>query len=191
MQTNSLRIWGNPVPFYLVYFSLLFWAKTIYYWRYCMSYGSNTRVVLLNEQFAKLLLFAFSSGFSNGSPKLVNLLHNYRGVESEDRYNPVINKLVDAMYLSEASTTYYDGKKIVFGTLGWYKEVNFIFTPEMGKIEIVDSETEELLVSTKLPGVLEELCYMVKSLADEILGKSKDFKAVPSRDGHDLKRTYK
>lgn len=156
-----------------------------------MSYGSNTRVALLNEQFAKLLLFAFSSGFFNDSPKLVKLLHDYRGVESEVRYNPVINKLVDAMYLSEASTTYYDGKKIVFGTLGWYKEVNFIFTPEMGKIEIVDSETEELLVSTKLPGVLKELCYMVKSLADEILGKSKDFKAVPSRDGHDLKRTYK
>ena len=82
-----------------------------------MSYGSNTRVALLNEQFAKLLLFAFSSGFFHGGPKLVNLLHNYRGVESEDRYNPVINKLVDAMYLSEASTTYYDGKKIVFGTL--------------------------------------------------------------------------
>lgn len=95
------------------------------------------------------------------------------------------------MYLSEASTTYYDGKKIVFGTIGWYKEVNFIFTPEIGKIEIVDSETGEILVSTKLPGVLKELCYMVKALADEILGKSKDFKAVPSRDGHDLKRTYK
>ena len=191
MQTNSLGAWGNPVPFYLVYFSLLLGKGYLFYWRYYMSYGSNTRVALLNEQFAKLLLFAFSSGFSHGSPKLVNLLHNYRGVESEDRYNPVINKLVDAMYLSEASTTYYDGKKIVFGTLGWYKEVNFIFTPEMGKIEIVDSDTEELLVSTKLPGVLGELCYMVKSLADEILGKSKDFKAVPSRDGHDLKRTYK
>ena len=156
-----------------------------------MSYGSNTRVALLNEQFARLLLFAFSSGFSNGSPKLTKLLHDYRGVESEVRYNPVINKLVDAMYLSEVSTAYYDGKKIIFGTHGWYKEVNFVFTPDMGKIEIADSETGEILVSTKLPVVLEELCYMVKDLADEILGKSKDFKAVPSRDGHDLKRTYK
>ena len=95
------------------------------------------------------------------------------------------------MHLSEVSTAYYDGKKIIFGTHGWYKNVNFIFTPQEGKIEIVDSETGEILVSTKLTGSLHEHCYMVKALADEILGKSKDFKAVPSRDGHDLKRTYK
>ena len=73
---------------------------------------------------------------------------------------------------------------------GWYKEVNFIFTPEMGKIEIVDSETDEILVSTKLPGVLEELCYMVKDLADEILGQSKSFHAIPSSNGYDLERKY-
>lgn len=156
-----------------------------------MSYGSNTRVALLNEQFAKLLLLSFSSGFIQGSPKLVKLLHEYRGVESQGGQNPVINQLVNAMYLSEVSTAYYDGKKIIFGTHGWYKNVNFVFTPQEGKIEIVDGETGEILVSTKLPGSLHEHCYMVKALADEILGKSKDFKAVPSRDGHDLKRTYK
>ena len=52
-----------------------------------MSYDSNTKVALLNEQFSKLLLVAFSSGFiQGGNSKLVNLLHNYRGVESESRY---------------------------------------------------------------------------------------------------------
>ena len=156
-----------------------------------MSHDSNTKVALLNERFSKLLLFAFSSGFSIGSPKLVTLLHEYRGVESQTLYNSVLNKLVDAMHLSEVSTAYYDGKKIIFGTHGWYKQVNFVFTPDMGKIEIADSETGEILVSTKLPGSLHEHCYMVKELADEILGKSKDFKAVPSRNGHDLKRTYR
>lgn len=156
-----------------------------------MSHDSNTKVALLNERFAKLLLLSFSSGFINGSPKLVKLLHEYRGVESQGSQNPVINQLVNAMYLSEVSTAYYDGKKIIFGTYGWYKQVNFVFTPDMGKIEIVDSETGEVLVSTKLPGSLHEHCYMVKDLADEILGKSKDFSAIPSRNGHDLKRTYK
>lgn len=156
-----------------------------------MSHDSNTKVALLNERFSKLLLLSFSSGFIQGSPKLVKLLHEYRGVESQGGQNPVINQLVNAMYLSEVSTAYYDGNKIIFGTYGWYKQVNFVFTSQEGKIEIVDSETGEILVSTKLPGSLHEHCYMVKALADEILGKSKDFKAVPSRDGHDLKRTYK
>lgn len=156
-----------------------------------MSHDSNTKVALLNERFSKLLLLSFSSGFIQGSPKLVKLLHEYRGVESQGGQNPVINQLVNAMYLSEVSTAYYDGKKIIFGTYGWYKQVNFVFTSQEGKIEIVDSETGKILVSTKLPGSLHEHCYMVKDLADEILGKSKDFKAVPSRDGHDLKRTYK
>jgi len=156
-----------------------------------MSHDSNTKVALLNERFSKLLLLSFSAGFIQGSPKLVKLLHKYRGVESQGDQNPVINQLVNAMYLSEVSTAYYDEKKIIFGTYGWYKQVNFVFTPDRGKIEIVDSETGEILVSTKLPGSLHEHCYMVKALADEILGKSKDFKAVPSRDGHDLKRTYK
>lgn len=31
-----------------------------------MSYDSNTKVALLNEQFSKLLLVAFSSGFIQG-----------------------------------------------------------------------------------------------------------------------------
>lgn len=48
-----------------------------------MSYDSNTKVALLNERFSKLLLFAFSSGFIQGSPKLTKLLHEYRGVESQ------------------------------------------------------------------------------------------------------------
>ena len=156
-----------------------------------MSHDSNTKVALLNERFSKLLLLSFSSGFIQGSPKLVKLLHEYRGVESQGGQNPVINQLVNAMYLSEVSTAYYDGKKIIFGTHGWYKQVNFVFTPQEGKIEIVDSELGEVLISTKLPPSLHEHCYMVKELADEILGKSKDFKAVPSRNGHDLKRTYK
>lgn len=153
-----------------------------------MSYDSNTKVALLNERFSKLLLFAFSAGFSNGSPKLVKLLHEYRGVESQTCYNPILNGLVDAMYLSEVSTAYYDGKKIVFGTHGWYENVNFIFTPYEGKIEVVDGE---VIISTKLPPSLHEHCYMVKELADDILGKSKDFKAVPSKNGHKVDRRYK
>jgi len=133
-------------------------------------------------------LVAFSAGFSNGSPKLVNLLHEYRGVESQGSQNPVINQLINAMYLSEVSTAYYDGKKIVFGTYGWYENVNFIFTPHEGKIEVVDGE---VIVSTKLPPSLHEHCYMVKELADDILGKSKDFRAVPSKNGHKVDRRYK
>ena len=153
-----------------------------------MSYDSNTKVALLNERFSKLLLFAFSAGFSNGSHKLTKLLHDYRGVESQGSQNPVINQLINAMYLSEVSTAYYDGKKIVFGTYGWYENVNFIFTPQEGKIEVVDGE---VIVSTKLPPSLHEHCYMVKELADDILGKSKDFRAVPSKNGHKVDRRYK
>lgn len=92
------------------------------------------------------------------------------------------------MYLSEPSSTYYDGNKLVFGTYGWYKNVNIYFTPEEGKIEVVD---KGVLLSAKLPNVLSETCYSIKLLADDILGKSKDFTAVPSKNGHDLKRTYK
>ena len=82
-----------------------------------MSHDSNTKVALLNERFAKLLLLSFSSGFIQGSPKLVKLLHDYRGVESQGSQNPVINQLVNAMYLSEVSTAYYDGKKNYFRNL--------------------------------------------------------------------------
>ena len=152
-----------------------------------MSYDSNTKVALLNERFSKLLLFAFSAGFSNGSPKLTKLLHDYRGVESQ-RSQKSSHQPINAMYLSEVSTAYYDGKKIVFGTYGWYENVNFIFTPHEGKIEVVDGE---VIVSTKLPPSLHEHCYMVKELADDILGKSKDFRAVPSKNGHKLDRRYK
>lgn len=156
-----------------------------------MSHDSNTKVALLNERFSKLLLFAFSTGFVQGSPKLIKLLQDYRGVSGESLYSPIINKMVDAVYLSEVSTVYYSGKKIIFGTYGWYKNVNFVFSPHNGKIDIVDSELDEVIISTRLTGSLHEHCYMVKELADEILGKSKDFSAVPSKNGHDVKRTYK
>lgn len=154
-----------------------------------MSYDSNTKVALLNERFSKLLLVAFSSGLvPGGNSKLTKLLHEYRGVEGEKRYSQVVNGLVSALYLSEVSTAYYDGKKIVFGTHGWYRNVNFIFTPHEGKIEVVDGE---VLISTQLPASLHEHCYMVKEIADEILGKSKDFRAVPSKNGHKVDRRYK
>lgn len=154
-----------------------------------MYYDSNTKVALLNERFSKLLVVAFSSGFIHGGNyKLFNLLHNYRGVKSESRYNQIVNGLVDAFYLSETSSTYYDGNKLIFGTYGWYKNVNIHFTPEGGKIEVVDGC---VLLSAKLPNVLSETCYSIKLLADDILGKSKDFYAVPSKNGHGLKRTYK
>lgn len=85
-------------------------------------------------------------------------------------------------------SVYYDGYKLVFGTNGWYKNVNIHFIPEKGQLDIVDGN---VLISSRVPGSLQEYCYMIKSLADEILGKSKDFYAVPSNKGHDLKRTYK
>ncbi len=153
-----------------------------------MSYDSNTKVALLNERFSKLLLVAFSSGFiQGGNSKLINLLHNYRGVESENRYDTIVNGLVDALYLSEPSSTYYDGNKLIFGTDGWYQDVNIHFTPQDSKIEIVDGG---VLLSARLPVALIEYSFMIKSLADDILGKSKDFYAVPSSKGHELKRTY-
>lgn len=153
-----------------------------------MSYDSNTKVALLNKQFSKLLLFSYSAGYLNSNTKLVDLLHNYRGVESEDLYSPSVNKLVDAFYLSDVDSVYYDGYKLVFGTNGWYKNVNIHFIPEKGQLDIVDGN---VLISSRVPGSLQEYCYMIKSLADEILGKSKDFYAVPSNKGHDLRRTYK
>lgn len=154
-----------------------------------MYYDSNTKVALLNERFSKLLVVAFSSGFIHGgNDKLFNLLHNHRGVKSESRYNQIVNGLVDAFYLSEPSSTYYDGNKLIFGTYGWYKNVNIHFTPEDGKIEVVDGV---VLLSVKLPNVLSETCYSIKLLAKDILGKSKDFHAIPSKSGYDLKRTYK
>ena len=153
-----------------------------------MSHDSNTKVALLNEQFSKLLLVAFTSGFAQGhTVRLNNLLHNYRGVESETRYDKVTNALADSFYLAEVSYVFYDGDRFIFGTNGWYKNVNMYFYPGKGKIIIVDGSR---LASLMVPGTLHESCYMIKQLADEILGKAKDFKAVPSSKGHDLKRTY-
>ena len=153
-----------------------------------MSYDSNTKVALLNERFARLLLVSFISGYARDKANIDNLLHNYRGVASETRYDQITNILTDAYYLAEISSVYYDGKRLVFGTYGWYKEVNFHFYPSERLINIVRGG---VLFGVEVPDRLYESCYMVKSLADEILGKSKDFKAVPSKNGHDLKRTYK
>lgn len=117
-----------------------------------MSYDSNTKVALLNEQFSKLLLFSYSAGYLNGNAKLVDLLHNYRGVGSADFYSPSVNKLVDAFYLSEVDSVYYDGYKLVFGTNGWYKNVNIHFIPEKGQLDIVDGN---VLISSRVPGSLQ------------------------------------
>lgn len=152
-----------------------------------MSYDSNTKVSLLTEQFSKLLLFTFSVGFAKGESKLTSLLHNYRGVDSEDNYDEIVNKLVDAFYLTEVSSVYYDGSKLVFGTVGWYKNVNIHFTPKTGKLEVFDGVC---LISLALPRALKEYCYMVEDLANDILGKAKDFKAVPTTSGHKLDRKY-
>ena len=154
-----------------------------------MSYDSNTKVALLNEQFSKLLLVALSAGYSQSHRSdVTNLLHNYRGVGSETRYNEITNNLTDAFYLAEVSSVYYDGKRLVFGTYGWYKEVNFHFYPSERLINIVRGG---VLFGVEVPDRLYESCYMVKSLADEILGRSKDFKAVPSKNGHKVDRRYK
>lgn len=154
-----------------------------------MSHDSNTKVALLNERFARLLLVAFTSGFAQGQKdNITNLLHNYRGVQGESRYDDVTNALVKSFYLAEVSSVRYDGKGLVFGTYGWYKEVNFYFNPSDGVIGVGKGG---VFFSLKVPDSLHESCYMVKELADEILGKSKSFSAVPSRNGHDVKRTYK
>lgn len=153
-----------------------------------MSYDSNTKVALLNEQFARLLLVAFTAGYVSDKANIDYLLHNYRGVASETRYDQITNILSDAFYLTEVSSVFYDGNRLIFGTYGWYNDVNIHFHPREGKIVVMDGSP---LVLLTVPGTLHESCYMVKSLADEILGKSKDFKAVPSKNGHDLKRTYK
>lgn len=153
-----------------------------------MSYDSNTKIALLNERFARLLLVAFTSGFASDKANIDNLLHNYRGVASETRYDQITNILTDAFYLTEVSSVFYDGNRLVFGTYGWYKEVNIHFYPREGKIIIVDGSP---LVGLTVPDRLHESCYMVKSLADEILGKSKDFRAVPSKNGHKVDRRYK
>lgn len=153
-----------------------------------MSYDSNTKVALLNEQFSRLLLVAFTSGFASNKANIDNLLHNYRGVASETRYDQITNILSDAFYLTEVSSVFYDGNRLVFGTCGWYEDVNIHFYPREGKIIVVDGSP---LVGLTVPGTLHESCYMVKSLADEILGKSKDFTAVPSKNGHKVDRRYK
>lgn len=153
-----------------------------------MSYDSNTKVALLNERFARLLLVSFISGYASDKANIDNLLHNYRGVASETRYDQITNILTDAFYLTEVSSVYYDGNRLVFGTYGWYNDVNIHFYPGDRKIIVVDGSP---LVGLTVPDRLYESCYMVKSLADEILGKSKDFKAVPSKNGHKVDRRYK
>lgn len=143
-----------------------------------MSYDSNTKVALLNELFSKLLLVALSAGYSQSHRSdVTNLLHNYRGVGSETRYNEITNNLTDAFYLAEVSSVYYDGKRLVFGTYGWYRDIKFILDARQRKLRIAKSNGQGF-IDVSLPSSVGKSAEEVHDLVKDILGQSTSFYAI-------------
>ena len=155
-----------------------------------MSYDSNTKIALLNERFSKLLLVALSAGYSQSHRSdVTNLLHNYRGVGSETRYNEITNNLTDAFYLAEVSSVYYDGTLVTFGTSGWYRDIKFILDAQQRKLRLAKSNGQGF-IDVSLPSSVSKSAEEVHDLAKDILGQSTSFYAIPTPSGYDLERKY-
>jgi len=84
------------------------------------------------------LLFSFSALSLSNNPLVYDLLEDYRGIEEEDNYQQLINKLLDAYRLSSSSTVDFDGTLLTFGTSGWYKDIKFLLDARQSKVRITD-----------------------------------------------------
>lgn len=154
-----------------------------------MAYDSNTKVALLRSEFSKILLFSFSALSLSNNPLIYDLLEDYRGIEEEDNYQQLINKLLDAYRLSSSSTIDFDGTLVTFGTSGWYRDINFILDARQGKVRIADKNGRGF-INVSLPSDVGKSAEELFTLAKDILGQSKSFYATPSTSGYDLERKY-
>lgn len=154
-----------------------------------MAFDSNTKVALLRAVFSKILLFSFSALSLSNNPLVYDLLEDYRGIEEEDNYQQLINKLLDAYRLSSSSTINFDGTLVTFGTSGWYRDIKFILDARQSKVRITDKNGRGF-IDVSLPSDLGKSAEEIFTLAKDILGQSKSFYATPSSNGYDLERKY-
>lgn len=152
-------------------------------------YDSNTKVALLVAKFSKVLLFSFSALSLSNNSLVIDLLEDYRGIEEEDNYQQLINKLLDAYRLTTPSIVEFDGTLITFSSNFWYRDIKFILDARQHKLRIAKSSGQEF-IDVSLPSDVGESAEEVLALARDILGQSKSFYATPSSSGYDLERKY-
>lgn len=154
-----------------------------------MAFDSNIKVALLRAEFSKILLFSFSALSLSNNPLVYDLLEDFRGIEEEDNYQQLINKLLDAYRLSSPSTIDFDGTLVTFGTSGWYRDIKFILDVRQGKVRIADKNSRGF-IDVSLPSDVGKSAEEIFTLAKDILGQAKSFHAIPSPSGYDLERKY-
>ena len=110
-------------------------------------YDSNTKVALLVAKFSKVLLFSFSALSLSNNSLVIDLLEDYRGIEEEDNYQQLINKLLDAYRLTTPSIVEFDGTLITFSSNFWYRDIKFILDLELLKVVVKDLLTYHCLVT--------------------------------------------
>ena len=154
-----------------------------------MAYDSNTKVALLRAEFSKILLFSFSALSLSNNPLVYDLLEDYRGIEEEDNYQQLINKLLDAYRLTNPNTVDFDGTLVTFGTSGWYRDIKFILDARQKKLRVAKSSGQGF-IDVSLPSDVGQSAEEIFSLAKDILGQSKSFHAIPTIEGYDLERKY-
>lgn len=155
-----------------------------------MAYDSNTKVALLVAKFSKVLLFSFSALSLSNNSLVYDLLEDYRGIEEEDNYQQLINKLLDAYRLTSPSKVEFDGTLVTFGTSGWYRDIKFILDARQRKLRVAKSSSSQGFIDVSLPSDVGQSAEEIFTLAKDILGQSKSFYAIPTTEGFDLERKY-
>lgn len=154
-----------------------------------MAFDSNTKVALLRAEFSKVLLFSFSALSLSNNPLVYDLLEDYRGIEEEDNYQQLINKLLDAYRLTTPSSVDFDGNLLTFETSIWYRNIKFILDARQHKLRIAKN-SGQAFIDVSLPSDVGRLAEEIFALAKDILGQSKSFSATPTPSGYDLERKY-
>lgn len=154
-----------------------------------MAYDSNTKVALLVAKFSKVLLFSFSALSLSNNSLVYDLLEEYRGIEEEDNYQQLINKLLDAYRLTTPSTVDFDGTLVTFETTIWRRNIKFLLDFRQGKLRIA-KQNGQAFIDVSLPSDVGWTAEEIYSLANDILGQAKSFHAIPSPGGYDLERKY-
>ena len=154
-----------------------------------MAYDSNTKVALLRAEFSTVLLFSFSALSLSNNPLVYDLLEDYRGIEEEDNYQQLINKLLDAYRLTTPSSVDFDGNLLTFETSIWYRNIKFILDARQRKLRIAKN-SGQAFIDVSLPSDIGESAEGVFVLAKDILGQAKSIHATPSLSGYDLERKY-
>lgn len=154
-----------------------------------MAYDSNTKVALLVAKSYEVLLFSFSALSLSNNPVFTDLLEDYRGIEEEDNYQQLINKLLDAYRLTTPSIVDFDGTLVTFETNIWYRDIKFILDARQHKLRIA-KQNGQAFIDVSLPSDVGESAEGIFVLEKDILGKAKAFHATPSLEGYDLERRY-